>query len=107
MWNMREHEDHDWHLRDWMHQRGLKAARIVEATGWQKSKVSRLVNGATPYDRDIVNACAAILHIEPYELLMRPADALALRNIRDSVARIAAEARSSYVHEEERDGTFG
>lgn len=104
---MEEAIDHDWYLRDWMHQRGLKAARIVDATGWQKSKVSRLVNGATPYDRDIVNTISAILSIEPYELLMRPADALAIRNIRDSVARIAAEARSSYVHEQERDGTFG
>lgn len=107
LWNMVEAPEHDWFLREWMTQRPLKAARIGELLGWQKSKVSRLVNGKTPYDRDIVNALSKLLDIEPYELLMHPRDALAMRQIRESVYRIAAEARQSYIPEPERDGTHG
>lgn len=99
--------DRDWFFREWLSTTGVIQARIVERTGWPKGKVSKLYNGKVPYNRDIVNAISDCLDIEPFELLMHPSDAMAIRNIRESVARIAAEARSSYVHEQERDGTFG
>mgnify|MGYP003763077241 CR=1 FL=1 len=101
------HTASDWFFKDWLSATGIIQARIVDETGWPKGKVSKLVNGKVPYNRTIVNTLCDILNIEPYELLMHPRDAMAMRQIRESVYRIAAEARQSYIPEPERDGTHG
>jgi transcriptional regulator with XRE-family HTH domain len=83
--------DHDWHLRDWMEHFGKRQAALVNELGWDKATASFIWNSKQPYRRKLVNEIATWLGIEPYELLMQPADALALREIRRSARTIAAQ----------------
>lgn len=82
---------HDWYFKEWLQTLQLKQADIVAATDWPKSKVSKLVHGDVPYNRDIVNDAADAMNLRPYELLMHPDDAMALRRMRQSAVQIAAE----------------
>ena len=97
----------DWYLREWLDVTGFTQAKLQRATGWSKGTAFNIFHGRTSYYRQILNEVAAALGVEPHELLMHPRDAMAIRNIRESVARIAAEARIDYVSEPARDGTFG
>jgi transcriptional regulator with XRE-family HTH domain len=103
-WNMKR-PGHDWYLRQWLATIGLTQQALADAADWQKSKVSRLVSGFTPYDRDIVNTIADVLHIQPFELLLDPAEVMAIRRMRESAIRIAADTRLAYTPEPLRDGT--
>jgi len=85
---------HDWYLSRWLDATGLKQAGLERLTGWDKRKASFLVNGRQPYRRQEVNEAAAALNIEPFELLMHPEDAFALRRLRTDAIRIAAEKRT-------------
>lgn len=111
--NMPRKADHDeqtgpdWYLREWLEATGFTQAKLQRACGWSKGTANNIYHGKTSYYRQILNEVSAALGIHPHELLMHPADAMAIRNIRESVARIAAETRTSYVVETERDGTFG
>lgn len=49
------------------------------------------MNGKSRYNRDIINAVALALHVEPYELLMHPADANRIKRLRQTAIEIAAE----------------
>lgn len=80
---------HDWYLKQWLKAVGKKQADMARELEWNKAKVSLTANGVQPYDRDDVNEASAYLNIEPYELLMHPADAMALRRLRLDAARIA------------------
>jgi hypothetical protein len=88
--------EHDWYLSAWLGDERGAQTRLSERTGWDKRKTSFLVSGKQPYDRDAVNQAAAALHIAPYELLMHPDDAMALRRLRDTAIRIAAEPSLAY-----------
>jgi hypothetical protein len=57
---------HDWYLKEWLATLGKKQ----------------------PYDRDSLNELAAYLHLEPHELLMHPADAMALRQLKATAKQI-------------------
>ena len=87
----------DWFLPEWMATLNVKAARIVDETGWGKATVSDIVNGKTSYYRKIVNELARVLRIQPFELLMHPDDAFAMRRLRDSAIQIAAEPRTPFT----------
>lgn len=87
---------HDWYLAEWMAVLQLRQARLSERTGWDKRKTSELVTGKQPYKRDTLNEAALALNIAPYELLMHPDDAMALRRLRDTALRIAAEPTREY-----------
>lgn len=87
---------HDWYFREWLSALHLKQARIVELTGWSKGKVSKLYNGDAQYTRDIVNEVARAIHVRPFELLLHPEDAMAIRRLRESAVTIAADAREGY-----------
>lgn len=87
---------HDWHLRQWMRATGTSQAALMERTGWDKRKASFLVNGQQPYKRDVINEAAAALNIAPFELLMHPDDAFAIRRLRESAISIAADSRRSF-----------
>lgn len=81
---------HDWFLREWLSFYGKKQADMVRDLDWNKAKVSLTASGKQPYDRDDLNQAAAYLNIHPYELLMHPDDAMALRRLKRDAARIAA-----------------
>lgn len=83
--------DFDWHLAAWMDTLHVSQADLCRATDFPKAKMSELVNGKSRYNRDVVNTLAKALKISPHELLMHPDDAMALRRLRESAIRIAAE----------------
>jgi hypothetical protein len=54
-----------------------------------KATASALWNGKQRYTQDLVDEVSAWFNIRPYELLMHPAEAMSLRQVRESAARIA------------------
>jgi transcriptional regulator with XRE-family HTH domain len=72
----------DWHLKEWLAATGTSQAELCRRTDYPKAKVSDLVTGKQRYNRDVLNDVAHALNIQPYELLMHPADAMAQRRMR-------------------------
>ena len=83
----------DWYLSEWMNTLHVNQATLGRETGWSKATVHDIYHGITGYYRKIVNEAALALNIHPFELLMPPAEAMALRRLRDSALTIAAEER--------------
>jgi len=83
--------DDDWHLRDWLAHFGKKQSSLVNELGWDKSRANFVWHSKQSYRREVVNQVAEWLGIKPYELLMTPREALALRNLRQTAALIVAE----------------
>ena len=90
----------DWFLRQWLATLHTSQAELERRTGWDKRKASHLVNGHQPYKRNLVNEAASALNVEPFELLLHPEDAYALRRLRETALRIAAEPRSPFHHQD-------
>lgn len=89
-------EGPDWFLQEWMRTLRVRQADLVRATDWSESTVNDIYHGRTEYYRALVNTLAGALHIEPFELLMHPDEAMALRRLRDSAFSIAAERRMPF-----------
>lgn len=92
---------HDWFLKEWLRYYGKKQADMVRDLDWNKAKVSLTASGKQPYDREAVNEAAAYLNLQPYELLMHPDDAMALRRLKRDAARIAATQEAEDLQEPE------
>ena len=86
-------DQHDWYLPQWLGTLHVRQADLERLTGWDKRKASFLMNGKQPYKRETVNEAARALNIEPFELLMHPIDAFALRRLRETALSIAADNR--------------
>lgn len=97
----------DWYLKDWLRTLGMTQADLVRATGWSKATANDIYHGKTRYYRQIVNEVANALGIPAFELFLPPAEAMAMRRIRESARAIAAEARLDYTPEARLDGTNG
>lgn len=80
----------NWYLKEWMDHLGKRQSSLVSELGWLKGRASKFYHGQHSYRREIVNELAAWLGIAPYELLMPPADALAIRRLRETAAEIVA-----------------
>ena len=85
--NMSRRIRHDWYLKQWLATAGISQADLDRLTGWGKRKTSDLVNGGQRYNREVVNEAAAVLHVSPYELLMHPDDAMAMRQMRGAAEK--------------------
>lgn len=83
---------HDWYLKEWLAHYGKRQADIVRDLDWNKARVSLTASGKQPYTRDDVNEVALYLNLKPFELLMHPDDAMALRRLRADMIRLAHEA---------------
>jgi plasmid maintenance system antidote protein VapI len=79
---------HDWYLKEWLLSLHKKQRDIVKDLGWNKAKISLMVNGKQPYTRAEINELAAYLNLQPHELLMHPEDAMALRQMRKAAGQI-------------------
>lgn len=105
----------NWFLREWMEASGLRGrgaqAKMMELTGWSKATMSQLFNGTQDYSPKVVNDAARALNTEPFELLMLPERAMAMRRWREDAIRIAAESSASQVVSSDamsqKDGTNG
>ncbi len=69
---------------------GKRQAALVNELGWNKGRANHVWHGRQPYSRALVNEISGWLEIEPYELLMLPADAEQLRMLRQAALAIAA-----------------
>jgi hypothetical protein len=83
---------HDWYLKQWLKHFRKKQADVVRDLDWNKARVSLTASGKQAYTRDDVNEVADYLNLRPYELLMHPDDAMALRRLRADALRIAHDA---------------
>jgi transcriptional regulator with XRE-family HTH domain len=78
----------DWYLKEWLATLGKRQADIVRDLGWNKARVSLMLRGKQPYDRDSLNELATYLHLFPHELLMHPDEAMALRQLKVAAGQI-------------------
>lgn len=86
---------HDWYLREWLDTLGCSVTQLRERTDWTHRIASQPVNRKLRWNRDHLSQAATALHLDPWELLMHPADAMEIRSFRKSVA-LAAERRLEY-----------
>jgi len=77
--------DYDWFLKAWMDTLQVDQAELGRRCDWGKSHVHGLYHGKTPYNRTTLNKAAAALNIKPFEILMHPEDAMALRRLTQGV----------------------
>lgn len=77
-----------WYLNSWLKHFGKRQADAARELEWNKAKVSLTASGKQPYTRDDVQEVAEWLGIQPYELLMRPQDALAIHEMRQIATQL-------------------
>jgi hypothetical protein len=88
---MTNNDVENWYLQEWFAHLGKRQSSLVNELGWDKARASFVWTGRQPYKRALVNEIATWLGLRPYELLMHPRDALALRRLRETAAAIVAE----------------
>lgn len=94
---------HDWYLAQWLRTLKRRQAHLVRDLDINKSTVSLLASGKQPYDRDYVNAIADYLNLRPFELLMPPEEAMALRRLRTDMIRLAHEVEDAAEAPDDQD----
>lgn len=87
---------HRWYLAEWAALNGRKQADAQRDLGWSRSTASGLWNGTQRYTQERVDEAAEWLGIEPFEILIPPDRAVALRRMRESAYAIAAEGARPY-----------
>jgi hypothetical protein len=91
----------DWFLREWLAHFDKKQAALINELGWTRNKANKVWHGRQPYRREFVQEIAGWLGLRPYELLMAPDEAMALRRLRESVRLIAAEEMGAAFRRDE------
>jgi hypothetical protein len=86
-----------WYLTEWMDTLHVRQSEMIRRTGWSKTTTSLLYNRQQDYNPELVRAAAIALNLAQWELLMPPAEAMALRRVRSNALAIAAEDRSSFT----------
>ena len=69
---------------------GIRQTELVVKLNWPKSKASKITNGEQRYTQDILEDLATLMGLRPFELLLHPREAKALRAIRDATEHLAA-----------------
>lgn len=105
--NMANASRYDWYLKEWMATLNVRQSDIMRETGYSKATMSELFTGKQRYNRDILNEIAQVLHIRPNELLLHPDEAMAIRRVRESAARIVADSPISEPQMSGKKDTFG
>lgn len=85
-------------MREWLDTLGCTVTQLRDRTDWTHRIASQLVNRKLRWNRDHLSQAATALHLDPWELLMHPSDAMEIRQLRAQVLR-AAEKRRDYVAE--------
>lgn len=79
-----------WFLREWMAACDMQTqVQLMERTGWSKAKASELFNGGQDFNSKTLREAAAAFNARPWELLMHPDDAFALRKQEDALKEVA------------------
>lgn len=93
--NMSRAPEHDWYLHEWVATSEKNQNSLTTELGMHKNTAHRLWHGKQPYRRDYVNQIAAWLNIQPYELLLHPEDAMAIRAMRAAAPRMVGSTAIS------------
>ena len=100
-----------WFLKEWMDLLGVKQRDMVDRCDWSKATASQLYTGKQDYSPKIVKEASAALNAEPFELLMPPERAMAIRRLQASAQEIVTlvhDAESAAEkHIKTGDGTNG
>lgn len=80
----------NWFLKEWMDALQVNQAEMCRRTGWSKATASQLYNNKQDYSPKIVNEAALALNVKPFELLMRPDEAMALRRMGQAALQIVS-----------------
>jgi hypothetical protein len=86
-----------WYLSEWMDTLRVRQSDMVERAGWSKTTASLLYNRQQDYSPRLVEEASLALNIAPFELLLHPEDAMAIRRMRDSAVTIAADRRHTFT----------
>lgn len=81
---------HTWYAREWLEHYGKIQADLVRDLNWPRAKASDIWNGQ-PYRQELVDELAPYLNIKPYEMLLSPEMAMAIRSLRLMAGKIASE----------------
>lgn len=84
----------NWYLKEWMDMLEVNQAEMIRRTGWSKASASQLYNNKQDYSPKIVNEAALALNVAPFELLMKPWEAMALRKQRAAAIELVHSAES-------------
>lgn len=79
----------NWYLREWMDLLSVNQAEMMRRCDWSKATASQLYNNKQDYNPKLVNEAAKALNVEPFELLMKPERAMALRRQREAALVLA------------------
>lgn len=85
---------HQWYLAEWAAMYKLTQADAQRALNWSKASASTLFRNKQRYTQDLLDEAADWLQIRPYELLLPPEVAMAIRRLRDDAARIVSDSAS-------------
>jgi transcriptional regulator with XRE-family HTH domain len=74
--------------------KGIKTqAEMMRLTEWSKATMSQLYNGVQDFSPKILKEASDALQVEPFELLMLPERAMALRRLRQDALRVVETGR--------------
>jgi len=99
-----------WYLPEWMDACGIKSqAEMARLAGWSKATMSQLYNQQQDISTPILAAAAEALKVEPFELLMHPERAMAMRKFRETAAIVAGAAPQAEpkARVDRKSGTHG
>lgn len=82
---------HRWYLPEWGAYFGKIQADAQRELGWPRAKTSDLWNGKQRYTQETVDEVSRWFGIDPFELLMPPAEAVAMRQFRSAARTIAGQ----------------
>lgn len=74
-----------WHLQEWFASQGKIQRNLQTELGWHPAKAYKIWHGLQEPKLSEIAEIAAILHIHPNELLMKPEQAHALRQLQAAV----------------------
>lgn len=78
---------HTWYLKEWATIHGKRQVDMIEALDIAKGTASTIWNGQR-YTQKLIDEVAAWLNVQPYELLLPPEEAIAIRRMRAAAADI-------------------
>lgn len=94
--------NHLWHIREWLASHRKAQVDLIKDLNWSKAKASAVWHGQQ-YTQSLIDELAPYLQARPYELLMSPDEAMALRGLRANAVRIVGSMPSSEVENAEPD----
>ena len=82
---------HTWYAVEWLSHYGKRQADLIHDLNWSRAKASDVWNGIS-YRQELIDDLAPYLNLRPYELLLHPDEAMAIRQLRSSAIEIAKGA---------------